>query len=256
MGDLILCRTRLAAMPYYIENISLNIYSLEELCYYIENNSDRLDDSFWCEELFSWLVEELKCADLVTELRKKKRDGAEVAELVLLTVNACGYIDKGHKKGILEELRELEHKSDFQKGKLRADRHLKNRRYVISILEYKKLLRLLEKEPLQAVEIGSIYHNLGVANAQMFLYEQAAECFEKAYEYNNNPESMTEMYFALQCISTKENVANYEPPLEWREVVMTRVQQAVNELELESSGVPTVESLAEWKKKLRMYSKI
>ena len=34
MGELILCSHPIAAMPYYIDNISLNVYSLEELCYY------------------------------------------------------------------------------------------------------------------------------------------------------------------------------------------------------------------------------
>ena len=34
MGELILCSQQLAAMPYYIENVSLNVYSLDELCYY------------------------------------------------------------------------------------------------------------------------------------------------------------------------------------------------------------------------------
>lgn len=38
MGELILCSHPIAAMPYYIDNISLNVYSLEELCYYIENH--------------------------------------------------------------------------------------------------------------------------------------------------------------------------------------------------------------------------
>ena len=39
MGELILCSQQLAAMPYYIENVSLNVYSLDELCYYIRNNT-------------------------------------------------------------------------------------------------------------------------------------------------------------------------------------------------------------------------
>ena len=36
MGDLLLCNYPLAAMPYYIEELSINIYSLEELCYLME----------------------------------------------------------------------------------------------------------------------------------------------------------------------------------------------------------------------------
>ena len=34
MSGYILCQGKRARFPYYIENISTNIYTLEELCYY------------------------------------------------------------------------------------------------------------------------------------------------------------------------------------------------------------------------------
>ena len=46
MGELILCSHPIAAMPYYIDNISLNVYSLEELCYYIENHLYLIEADF------------------------------------------------------------------------------------------------------------------------------------------------------------------------------------------------------------------
>ena len=38
MSTLIYCANSIAATPYYIEEISLNVYSLEELSYYMLNN--------------------------------------------------------------------------------------------------------------------------------------------------------------------------------------------------------------------------
>ena len=46
MGELILCSHPIAAMPYYIDNISLNVYSLEQLCYYIENHLYLIEADF------------------------------------------------------------------------------------------------------------------------------------------------------------------------------------------------------------------
>ena len=54
MGELILCSHPIAAMPYYIDNISLNVYSLEELCYYIENHLYLIEADFMSEELCLW----------------------------------------------------------------------------------------------------------------------------------------------------------------------------------------------------------
>lgn len=255
MGELILCQTRLAAMPYYIESISLNIYSLEELCYYLDRYSDRLDETFGDEELLYWLEQELKCSELVRGIREKKRDAAGLAEIIALIVNACGYLEKKQKNELVRGLRELEHKSEFQKGRLRADRYLRNKRYAASILEYERLLHNSE-EAVPAIEIGSIYHNMGVANAQMFLYEQAADCFQCAYEYNNHPESKKEMYFALQCISEKDGSKRYEPPAEWRDEVMQLLQQAVDESKPEEEGQDGKNLIETWKAAYRMYSKI
>lgn len=35
MGELLLCHETIAALPYYIEETGINIYSMEELSYYI-----------------------------------------------------------------------------------------------------------------------------------------------------------------------------------------------------------------------------
>ena len=64
MGELILCSHPIAAMPYYIDNISLNVYSLEELCYYIENHLYLIEADFMSEELCLWIGQELDEKDL------------------------------------------------------------------------------------------------------------------------------------------------------------------------------------------------
>ena len=38
MSGYILCQVKRAKLPYYIENISTNIYSIEELCFYFYHN--------------------------------------------------------------------------------------------------------------------------------------------------------------------------------------------------------------------------
>ena len=45
MSGYILCQVKRAKNPYYISNISTNIYSIEELCYYLYHNIYLLDRS-------------------------------------------------------------------------------------------------------------------------------------------------------------------------------------------------------------------
>ena len=51
MGELLICHEPIASLPYFIEGIGQNIYSMEELCYYITGNTYLLDQSFMSEEL-------------------------------------------------------------------------------------------------------------------------------------------------------------------------------------------------------------
>ena len=60
MGAYILCQAKKAGKPYFIENISTNIYSIEELCYYLYNNLYLVDNTIINEGLCKWLEEELE----------------------------------------------------------------------------------------------------------------------------------------------------------------------------------------------------
>ena len=65
----ILCKTKTAKKPFFIENISTNIYSMEELCYYLYNNLYLIDDTLLNEKLCVWLKDELGLQGLSKKLR-------------------------------------------------------------------------------------------------------------------------------------------------------------------------------------------
>ena len=69
MSGYILCQTKKAEIPYYIENISTNVYSLEELCYYFYHNLYLIDETILNENLCRWIQEELELPKLAARLR-------------------------------------------------------------------------------------------------------------------------------------------------------------------------------------------
>lgn len=46
-----LCRAKAAKHPFYIESIDINIYTIEELCFYLWKNVSLLDESILNEKL-------------------------------------------------------------------------------------------------------------------------------------------------------------------------------------------------------------
>ncbi len=200
MGDLLICNEPIAAMPYYIEGISWNVYSLEELCYYIEHNTYLLEKDFMTEELCTWIGKEVKNLKLAEKLRDIMRMDGRLSEFVLALLVDCGYCPREVVQEIIHAIREMEEKSDFECNKIRADRLMEREKYLSSIYEYKSLLDADDAGEQKKELIGNIWHNLGTAYARLFLFNEAIHCYEKAYEFNKNEESLKECLMAHRCL--------------------------------------------------------
>ena len=133
MGELILCNRKETDVPYYLEQNMINIYSLEELNWYILNHTEYLDDSFVSDDLISWIAEELKALELAGQLKEAVRKKMTLAKKVRLLMDDCGFCTKKEKDEIEYALAEIENKSEIECMKIRADRSLMNHRYVMAI---------------------------------------------------------------------------------------------------------------------------
>lgn len=205
MGNLILCTRKTAKQPFLIQPSGFPIYSLEELCYYMEQNFYLLDKSLFGHDLIVWLGEEIQCMDLAADLERSLRQHRSLYPSALLILKrSCLYTE--------EELRELEELFEGMDGKtvmecrkMKADQYLAQERYALAVAEYS---RLLQKENLGKMtdELrGAMYHNKGVAYARMFLFPEASECFLEAYRQNQRPESREAYLFAVNYMKDGEN---------------------------------------------------
>ena len=238
MGELFICNEPIAALPYYIEGISWNVYSMEELCYYIEHNTYLLEKDFMNEELCTWIGKEVKNLKLAEQLRDIMRMDGRLSEFVLALLMECGYCPKDNIKEIIRVVTEMEEKSDFECNKLRADRLMEREKYLSSIYEYKRLLDSNEAGEQSKELIGNIWHNLGTAYARLFLFQEAIHCYEKAYALNENPESMKECLMAHRCMRDEAGFVLATEKYHVREEV---VQSIKNEISLASRSVEAEE---------------
>ena len=82
---------------------------------------------------------------------------------------------------------------------------MEKEKYLAAIYAYRKLLDSREAKETDALLRGNVWHNLGTAYARLFLFEEAAACYEKAYELNQTYESVRE---ALLCSCYMEDEEN------------------------------------------------
>ena len=114
MGELILCSRPLAAFPYFLEDAGINIYSLEELCYYIEKNMYLLDERMMDEALCGWLETELAMPKTAGMLRRSEvgRGASRSSSPVF-----CGRRTtlRRRSKEMVQRLQELAHTSEEER---------------------------------------------------------------------------------------------------------------------------------------------
>jgi len=196
VGKVYACVGRYAANPYTIKKTGIHVYCVEELCYYIRNNAYFMDDDFFNNNLYSWLDEECDLKALSKLLKQKAKQDRRIEVLVRLLfeeVHYCSADELRETEGLLQTNRSIPGK---QKLKIRADYFLNLGKLAMAMQTYEDLLsRLDEKKDVKLA--ASTYHNIGVIYAKMFIYNEAAEYFSKAYALDGNDEHQI-CYLAAQ----------------------------------------------------------
>ena len=177
-----LCHGKMAERPYYIENISTNIYSLEELCFYLQHNIYLLDETIINEELCDWIREELGLKQLYVSLYKVLDGNGSLADFLLPIFKEISYLTHEEFKKLNAALAKLAHEPEVVRQKLKGDYLLENKKYTNALRVYKAAIARAHEDKLGKQFTGEIYHNMGCAHMRMFQYEEALECFKEACE--------------------------------------------------------------------------
>lgn len=188
MSGYVLCQIKKAAKPYFIENISINIYSIEELCFYLCNNLYLIDRTIRNEELLQWLEEELGLRALAAKVRPHLKASASLSEFLYPILKEINYLDYEELRVLNTQLTRMGEETAEVKKKKKGDCLVANGMYVDAIQNYQEILK--DEEKLKASFTAGIYHNLGCAFSYLFQKEEAEECFWKAYEKSHTADAL------------------------------------------------------------------
>ncbi len=178
MSGLIYCREPEVREPYYAKETGISLYSAEELSYYIVNYVLLLPEDFIGERLYRFLGHELGLAELEGKLRHFMAQDADLYQGLLLLVNELRYYGDEELLQFRDRLDELRNSSPQELLKQRGDFFLDVRQYGNAIHTYDQILR---SSPRDEVFAAWIWHNRGLACVQLMLYEEAMDCFVRAW---------------------------------------------------------------------------
>lgn len=189
MSKIILCTTKEASNPFIFLNTKVEINNYEELCFYIYNNTVLISKSSLSEKLFDWIRDELGMAELAARLTALSNKTPFAQDLLVEILNAGNYYEPDEIKTYVEAWQKYRRLTSSQRKKLKADGYLGYRRYIKAASIYDDIIEN-QQDIQDKTFLGNVYHNRAVAAANNLNIEDAKNYFLKAYELNNNEDSL------------------------------------------------------------------
>jgi len=207
MGRIIVCSPKKAETPFTFLNTKVEIYTYEELCFYIYNNTVLISKSALSEKLFRWIRDEIGMPQLAERLTALSNRTAFAQDLLVEILNAGEYYTPEEVKTYAAAWQKYRKLSPMQREKLKADGYLGYRRFIRAAVIYDGIIEQAEEIP-DKVFLGNVYNNRAVAAANNLDTEDAKRIFLKAYELNGNPESLKGYFYVISATSDITTLRN------------------------------------------------
>lgn len=190
------CVGKYATTSYYMAELGLSVYCIEELCYVMKENAFLLDTSIMNDVLVEWIGEGCGLQNLSKELYSMVHKKGSLSGFVTIIMEYVGLYDNDTIREVEMVLKQGAGLSNIEKRKSQIDYLVRKKKYVAAVKGYHYLLGTWEEassaeKELPGMEVkASILHNMGVAFSGIMSYSQSAECFRQAYELMGNEESL------------------------------------------------------------------
>ena len=204
MGKLIRCNSPIAKKPYYFRLTKTNVYSIEEVCYYIRHNIYMMQEEVFDREFAMWLRSELHMDKAADKLEHLIQDHHNIKDIVVTICCSCDYYEEEEIHELIRIMDETTQLPKYARRKLKGDNYLRCKSYEKALEEYEKIFESDEILQADITVYGDLFHNMGVAYVNMGEFHKASELFLRAYEKNSRDGSLAQCLFALRLCKDVE----------------------------------------------------
>ncbi|MBQ8147844.1 MAG: hypothetical protein IJ040_03530 [Lachnospiraceae bacterium] len=208
MGKIILCNARQAIIPYVFTNTKVEVFSYEELCFYIYNNVALLNPEQFQGKMIQWLKTELGMEELAEKLMEQLASEGSFIDMLVAILSAGSYYETAEIRQFMDKQELVGLLPAEEKLKLKADSFLMYKRLLKAMSLYDEILR--QEERIEDKKfLGDVYHNKGVALAKNMELTKAKLCFLEAFNRNQKKASL-EAYISLRLLEDSQEVVAQE----------------------------------------------
>ena len=207
MGNLLICTGKYATTPYYLSTVCMNVYCIEELCYLFALNPFVITQEIMSQDLVRWIDEECELHELAGVLGSTMRRGSSLSDFVGAILKYVNYCDEDEIAVINETLTSNSGLSEFERKKNQADYYLRNKKFESAIEEYDGLLAVLPD--VEAALKPIVFHNIGYAYANLYMFDVAAKYYRRSYEMTGLIDSAFQFLSCLRMYLSDEKYLSF-----------------------------------------------
>lgn len=195
MSGFMLCSKK-SDVSYRIPDTDIDIYSIEEMAYYLYNNAYFVDDSFFKQDLIDYIERQLGIKKIAQRLKFAMGQKTDFAELVMIIVAGSLYYNENEIRTFEKELKAIGSKSMLERMKARAVMLYENGRLASARQVYENILGNHTYKKQGDDFYAEVHLGLAKIKCRMFYYDEAIEELNEAYELNNSTEILKTLIFA------------------------------------------------------------
>lgn len=195
MSGVILC-TKQSDTPYKLKDTDINIYSIEELAYYLYNNAYFVDEDFFNEDLINYIDEKLGLGKISNRLKYAMGQKMNFVEYIMIILTGSGYYAENEIKLFEKEIKLISAKSMPERMKARADMLFNNKKLSAAKQVYENIIKGNPANIESKEFYADVHYGLAKIYCRMFYFNEAIDEFKKAYELNNEREILRALIYS------------------------------------------------------------
>lgn len=196
-----LCSMEEGETVFPIEELGIQIYSMEELNFIIYEHPMLVMDGFVKESLVRFI--EQFSSPMALHIEKLRKDKAASEEILLYILRNSLLYNKMEVARYKARLTSIKNLSNDEYLKAKADYMFELGKYGKAIEYYNKILRIRAEEKNNKKFLAMIYHNMASSYANMFLNEEAYYFYTQAYALSKDEAILKKLYFSMMLLENR-----------------------------------------------------
>ena len=193
MEQVYLCGN-IAAKPLYMKELGIYVYSAEELSYVICHDSLLIEESFFGEELKSFLRDEMNLPGIAEKLERYYTSPQDKDSALVMLLREIGYYSEAEITRFMEGQARQKRLGMADRLREKGDLLMEKKRYESAIRAYGSVLSQRREFRISAKTCGVILQHMGVAYLRMGYAEEAMECIQAAWNETHEEQYLEQMY--------------------------------------------------------------